>query len=99
MVQSTTNYVCLQIHDKLFSIIISPLDVKNCGLFCLHGVFSLKERGGGIYGDCIVPSPDSLLSMYVSTIHQVGGKEGKNSVVSQNRSCLCSLYWSMNDIL
>lgn len=49
MVQSTTNYVCLQIHDKLFSIIISPLDVKNCGLFCLHGVFSLKERGGGVF--------------------------------------------------
>lgn len=36
-----------------------------------------KKGGGGIYGDCIVPSPDSLLSICVSTIHQVRGKRRK----------------------
>lgn len=40
-------------------------------------VWKKGEGGGGIYGDCIVPSPDSLLSMCVSTIHQVRGKRRK----------------------
>lgn len=85
---------------QIVSIICSPLDVKNCRLFCLHGVFSLK--GWGIYGDCIVNvmwnHRRTVFYLYVYLqFTKSGGKEGKNSVVSQNRSCLCSLHWSMND--
>lgn len=67
---------------QIVSIICSPLDVKNCRLFCLHRVFSLKGWGEGylrrLHCKCDgKPSPHSLLSICVSTIHQVRGKRRK----------------------
>lgn len=86
---------------QIVSIICSPLDVKNCRLFCLHRVFSLKGWGEWylrrLHCKCD-GKPVFYLYVYLQ-FTKSGGKEGKNSVVSQNRSCLCSLYWSMNDIL
>lgn len=90
MVQSTTNYVCLQIHDKLFTILSSPLDVKNCGPFCLHGVFGLREGGGvrnfrQLHCKCGGElSQVCLLSicLYLFTIHQVREKRRKKDLLS-----------------
>lgn len=89
---------------QIVSIICSPLDVKN--FFFSVCIEFLVWKGGwrGIYGDCIVNVMGNhrrtVFYLYVYLqFTKSGGKEGKNSVVSQNRSCLCSLYWSMNDIL
>lgn len=82
---------------QIVSIICSLLDVKNCRLFCLHGVFSLKERGGGYLRrlHCTITGQSFIYVCIYNSPSQ--GEKKEKTVVSQNRSCLCSLHWSMND--
>lgn len=78
---------------QIVSIICSPLDVKNCRLFCLHGVFSLKRGGGGIYGDCIVNVMGNQSFIYMCIYNSPSQGEKKEKTLSFRKiGHVCVVY-------